>query len=66
MDCSAKITRQRKTVLSGTSKKVEWAVEIYCPILGDLGFRGERAERIIQRIKARDDSTKARDEKRKA
>lgn len=48
MECTAKILRER-TTFKGEEK--ETAILFYCPIIGELAFHKDVAERIRRNIK---------------
>jgi hypothetical protein len=54
MDCTARVVREKKIIPSSTSKKPTNFLQIYCPILGEINLMGDEAEKVRERMKARD------------
>ncbi len=52
MECTARILRERK-VISSSGAKASSGIQVYCPIMGELTFFGEQAEKIRQKLKER-------------
>jgi len=50
MECKVRIIRERKAYSSIPDKEVKKAVIIYCPVLGELAFTGEKAKEISEKL----------------
>ncbi|MBI3077446.1 MAG: hypothetical protein HYY85_10785 [Deltaproteobacteria bacterium] len=48
MECAPRIVRERKVFKDGVGKLE--AIQVYCPILGEIVLFGEEAEKVKARI----------------
>lgn len=53
MECTARILRERKVISHTGSKQAVSGIQVYCPIMGELTFFGEQAEKIREKLKER-------------
>lgn len=51
MECTAKVLRERTVLIGSSGGKSESAVQIYCPILGEITLFGDQAKQAIEKIK---------------
>lgn len=58
MKCTVRVLREIKKISGAGGNKVERAILIYCPLLGEVGFKGKKAEEILEKISRREGEEK--------
>jgi len=59
MECTARVTRERKELGRYPGQPSKTLVEIYCPIMGSVVLAHKQAEKAIENIRERDKNAEA-------
>ena len=59
MECTARVTRERKELGRYPGEPSRTLVEIYCPIMGSVVLARDQAEKATQNLRERDENARA-------